>query len=96
VDRGAGNDLLRSGMSASTDGIRRGAARRHHASHDYLQTLRERPGRVLDMEAIRDSHIRMGVDPLGGAGVHYWARIAEPTARSDGGQRRRSIRRFAS
>ena len=34
-------------------------------------------GAVLDMEAIRDSHIRMGVDPLGGAGVHYWARIAE-------------------
>jgi phosphoglucomutase len=34
-------------------------------------------GAVLDMEAIRDSRIRMGVDPLGGAGVHYWARIAE-------------------
>ncbi len=32
---------------------------------------------VLDMEAIRVSGIRMGVDPLGGAGVHYWGRIAE-------------------
>jgi phosphoglucomutase len=32
---------------------------------------------ILDMEAIRGSGIRMGVDPLGGAGVHYWARIAE-------------------
>jgi phosphoglucomutase len=32
---------------------------------------------VLDMEAIRGSGIRMGVDPLGGAGVHYWSRIAE-------------------
>ena len=31
----------------------------------------------LDMEVIRSSGIRMGVDPLGGAGVHYWARIAE-------------------
>jgi phosphoglucomutase len=29
------------------------------------------------MNAIRDSKIRMGVDPLGGAGVHYWPRIAE-------------------
>ena len=29
------------------------------------------------MDVIRGSRIRMGVDPLGGAGVHYWARIAE-------------------
>ena len=29
------------------------------------------------MEAIRAAKIRIGVDPLGGAGVHYWARIAE-------------------
>jgi len=32
---------------------------------------------VIDMAAIRDAKIRMGVDPLGGAGVHYWASIAE-------------------
>ena len=29
------------------------------------------------MEAIRAAGVRMGVDPLGGAGVHYWPRIAE-------------------
>jgi len=29
------------------------------------------------MEAIRDARIQMGVAPLGGAGVHYWERIAE-------------------
>jgi phosphoglucomutase len=29
------------------------------------------------MDVIRESKIRMGVDPLGGAGVHYWPRIAE-------------------
>jgi phosphoglucomutase len=34
-------------------------------------------GAILDMDVIRASRIRMGVDPLGGAGVHYWARIAE-------------------
>jgi len=34
-------------------------------------------GAVLDMDAIRGSGVRMGVDPLGGAGVHYWARIVE-------------------
>ncbi|MFL6711685.1 MAG: alpha-D-glucose phosphate-specific phosphoglucomutase, partial [Sulfurifustis sp.] len=32
---------------------------------------------VIDMDAIRGAGVRMGVDPLGGAGVHYWPRIAE-------------------
>ncbi len=31
---------------------------------------------VIDIEAIRNSRITMGVDPLGGAGVHYWDLIA--------------------
>ena len=29
------------------------------------------------METIRNATIKMGVDPLGGAGVHYWEPIAE-------------------
>ena len=32
---------------------------------------------MIDFDAVRSSGIRMGVDPLGGAGVDYWARIAE-------------------
>jgi phosphoglucomutase len=32
---------------------------------------------VLDMEAIRRARIRLAVDPMGGAGVHYWPAIAE-------------------
>ena len=32
---------------------------------------------MIDFDAIRASGIRMGVDPMGGAGVHYWARIAD-------------------
>ncbi len=32
---------------------------------------------VIDMDAIRGARIRLGVDPLGGAGVHYWPAIAE-------------------
>jgi len=45
--------------------------------HDYLEAYVNDLGSVLDMEAIRAAQIRMGVDPLGGAGVHYWGRIAE-------------------
>ncbi len=32
---------------------------------------------VLNMQAIRDAHVRLGVDPLGGASVGYWGPIAE-------------------
>ncbi len=45
--------------------------------HDYLTAYVRDLGAVIDMAAIRASGIRMGVDPLGGAGVHYWAPIAE-------------------
>ena len=45
--------------------------------HDFLTAYVNDLGNVLDMEAIRAATIRMGVDPLGGAGVHYWGRIAE-------------------
>ena len=45
--------------------------------HDYLGSYVADLDTVVDLAAIRDSKVRMGVDPLGGAGVHYWARIAE-------------------
>jgi phosphoglucomutase len=45
--------------------------------HDYLSAYVGDLASVLDMEAIRGGKVRMGVDPLGGAGVHYWGRIAE-------------------
>jgi phosphoglucomutase len=72
------NDLLRSGA----DAVRRigfAAARRAATthSHDYLQTYVRDLGAIVDMDVIRSSRVRMGVDPLGGAGVRYWARIAE-------------------
>ncbi|MEO7084199.1 MAG: phosphoglucomutase (alpha-D-glucose-1,6-bisphosphate-dependent) [Gemmatimonadaceae bacterium] len=44
---------------------------------DYLNSYVADLGNVLDMDAIAGSTIRMGVDPLGGAGVHYWGPIAE-------------------
>ena len=45
--------------------------------HDFLSAYVADLGNAIDFDAIRGSGIRMGVDPLGGAGVHYWARIAE-------------------
>ncbi len=45
--------------------------------HDYLGNYVADLGETVDMDLIRGAGIRMGVDPLGGAGVHYWAAIAE-------------------
>jgi phosphoglucomutase len=45
--------------------------------HDYVSAYVADLGSVLDMDVIRSGKVRMGVDPLGGAGVHYWARIAD-------------------
>jgi phosphoglucomutase len=45
--------------------------------HDYLDAYVADLGAIIDFDAIRASGLRAGVDPLGGAGVHYWARIAE-------------------
>jgi phosphoglucomutase len=52
-----------------------------HAStthrHDYLNAYITDLASVIDMDAIRGAKISLGVDPLGGAGVHYWTPIAE-------------------
>ncbi|WP_340123598.1 phosphoglucomutase (alpha-D-glucose-1,6-bisphosphate-dependent) [Methylobacter svalbardensis] len=45
--------------------------------HDFLNAYITDLANVLDMDAIRGAKLKMGVDPLGGAGVHYWGRIAE-------------------
>jgi phosphoglucomutase len=45
--------------------------------HDFLGSYVADLGNVIDMNIIRASGIRMGVDPLGGAGVHYWGPIAQ-------------------
>jgi phosphoglucomutase len=45
--------------------------------HDFLSAYVDDLDSVVDMTAIRDARIRLGVDPLGGAGIDYWPRIAE-------------------
>ena len=34
-------------------------------------------GNVVDMEAIRSAGVQIGIDPLGGADVHYWPAMIE-------------------
>jgi phosphoglucomutase len=46
-------------------------------SHDFVDEYVRDLENVLDMDLIRDSGLRLGVDPLGGAGLPYWEPIAE-------------------
>ena len=72
------NRLLEAGVS----NIRRVPYERARLSpsvrhHDYMGPYTGDLASVIDMEAIRDSGLTLGVDPLGGASVHYWAAIID-------------------
>jgi phosphoglucomutase len=45
--------------------------------HDFLDAYTSDLASVVDFDVIRAANVALGVDPLGGAGVHYWPRIAE-------------------
>jgi phosphoglucomutase len=45
--------------------------------HNYMDAYIGDLATVLDFDAIRGAHLKLGVDPLGGAGVRYWGMIAE-------------------
>jgi phosphoglucomutase len=77
IEAGA-NELMEHGL----DGVKRmtyAKALRAATTHryDYLNAYVHDLGNVLDMDAIRGAGLHLGVDPLGGAGVHYWGPIAE-------------------
>lgn len=72
------NELLEAGL----DGVKRvpyeqalKASTTHR--HDYLNTYVADLHNVIDFDVIRNAGLKLGVDPLGGAGVRYWPAIAE-------------------
>src|SRR5215468_3329289 len=72
------NELLRAGL----EGVRRvgyAAAMKAPTTHryDFLNNYVNDLANVIDFDVIRASKLNIAVDPLGGAGVHYWPAIAE-------------------
>ena len=75
---GRANELLESRLkSVKRVPLARALSASTTHRHDYLSAYIADLGNVVDMDAIRGAKLSMGVDPLGGAGVHYWGRIAE-------------------
>jgi phosphoglucomutase len=72
------NELLAAGLA---DVKRMPLARARQAAtthaHDYMDAYVSDLPSVIDMDVLRDSGLRLGVDPLGGAGVAYWGMIGE-------------------
>src|SRR6187399_335081 len=67
-------------LEAELDGVRRVSietARARTTAHDYVTSYVEDLASVIDMDAIRGSGLRLGVDPLGGASVAYWPAIRD-------------------
>ena len=85
----AGDEVTRAIQSAANAYLEsklQGVRRMPHAQalkaatthrHDYRSAYIAELDQVIDMDAIRHAKLRIGVDPLGGAGVHYWAAIAQ-------------------
>lgn len=71
------NDLLADISAVQREPLER--ARRADTTHqqDYVTGYVDDLANVIDMDAIRASGIRIGVDPLGGASVGYWGAVAE-------------------
>ena len=72
------NEFLKTGLL----GVQRmlyGKALRAGTTHrcDFLNVYVNDLENVIDLNAIRGAQLKIGVDPLGGAGVHYWPAIAE-------------------
>lgn len=72
------NQLLRPGL---TDVRRLPLARALKAEttheHDYIGPYVADLANVINMAAIRNAGLKIGADPMGGAGIHYWEPIAE-------------------
>src|SRR6201996_9311934 len=63
-------------------GVKRQAFARAFAAettqrHDYISEYVGEMAQVIDFDVLAGTGLKLAVDPLGGAGVHYWPRIAE-------------------
>jgi phosphoglucomutase len=67
-------DDLRGVKRIAFDRARRAETTR---GHNYMESYVSDLAKVLDLDALRSAALRLAVDPMGGAGVQYWAMIAE-------------------
>ncbi|NYF89318.1 phosphoglucomutase (alpha-D-glucose-1,6-bisphosphate-dependent) [Tunturiibacter empetritectus] len=72
------NDIIAAGLTAVkkipyTQALNAPTTHRH----DYITSYVDDLANVIDFEVLAGTTLKLAVDPLGGAGVHYWPRIAD-------------------
>jgi phosphoglucomutase len=72
------NDIIAAGLSAVKRTSYNQAMQSSLLSReDFIEFYVEQLSQVIDMEAIAKAGVHIGVDPLGGSGIHYWPVIAK-------------------
>jgi phosphoglucomutase len=76
------NDLLQTASPGALDPVKRipyTRALNAHTTHrhDFLTAYVDDLANVIDFDPLQNSPLKLAVDPLGGAGVHYWPRIID-------------------
>lgn len=64
-------------LDADLAGVQRSTSTELVENHDFLGNYVAALPEVIDLEAIRSAGVRIGADPMGGASVAYWERIAD-------------------
>ncbi|MEM7260510.1 MAG: phosphoglucomutase (alpha-D-glucose-1,6-bisphosphate-dependent) [Planctomycetota bacterium] len=77
VVEAAANAMLESGREMERISYRAALAAETTHRFDYVEHYVSGLADVVDLAAIRDAKVRIGVDPMGGAGIHYWEPMAE-------------------
>ena len=64
-------------LDGKLDQVKRSTSTETFTKHDYCGTYVAALPQVIDMAAIKNAGVRIGADPMGGASVEYWQRIAD-------------------
>jgi phosphoglucomutase len=72
------NDILRGGLrDVKRWPLKKALAADTTHERDYIAPYVDDLGRVVDLAAVRDARLKIGVDPMGGSGIAFWEPIAE-------------------
>ena len=71
------NEILRTGDVIKRVSLSKAMQSSNVTEIDFATKYIAELEQVIDMQLIADAGLKLGTDPLGGSGIHYWDRIAE-------------------
>ncbi|MGB3726694.1 MAG: phosphoglucomutase (alpha-D-glucose-1,6-bisphosphate-dependent) [Glaciecola sp.] len=71
------NNIIANGLTVKRISLQSALASEYLSETDFATQYIAQLDQVINMQAISDANLRLGTDPLGGSGIHYWDRISE-------------------